>query len=123
MSLYFCNPRKHETCPGGRECQVNCFLTTNPEYSDDGIELTEEDLGNLEVHRLALARGKDLTDDDMDDADDDTEKEKTVAEIIEDVKTEICMNYCKYPVTWDEEKEGCQLFESDICKNCPLNRL
>lgn len=65
MSLYFCNPRKNETCPGGRACQTLCFLTTNPEYSDDGIELTEDDLGNLEVHRLALAGGRELTDEDM----------------------------------------------------------
>lgn len=35
----------------------------------------------------------------------------------------ICMNYCKYPVIWDEEKEGVELSESDICRNCPLDEL
>ena len=44
-------------------------------------------------------------------------------EYIEDVCQEICECYCKYPEQWDEEKEGMELIESDICQNCPLNRL
>ena len=44
-------------------------------------------------------------------------------EYIEDVAKEICECYCKYPEQWDEEKEGMELCESDICANCPLNRL
>ena len=44
-------------------------------------------------------------------------------EYIEDVCQEICESYCKYPEQWDEEKEGMELSESDICANCPLNRL
>lgn len=48
---------------------------------------------------------------------------KTVKEIIEEVAEAICLNYCKYPGTWDEEVEGIELSESDICQNCPLNRL
>lgn len=44
-------------------------------------------------------------------------------EVVEDVKTDICQNYCKYPDAWDVEKEGMELCESDICYNCPLNRL
>lgn len=44
---------------------------------------------------------------------------KQVQEIVEDM----CLNYCKYPEKWDEEKEGVELAESDICKNCPLGRL
>lgn len=49
---------------------------------------------------------------------------KTASEIIEEVKTDICNHYCKYPDTWDEEKEGCELIDSTICsKECPLNRL
>lgn len=42
---------------------------------------------------------------------------------IQDVADEFCTNYCKYPDIWDEEKEGCELSESDHCQNCPLNRL
>lgn len=42
---------------------------------------------------------------------------------LEKIAEEICNSYCKYPETWDAEKEGCELFESDICKNCPLSRM
>lgn len=40
-------------------------------------------------------------------------------EIVEDM----CTNYCKYPNQWNEEKEGCELSESEVCANCPLNKL
>ena len=33
-----------------------------------------------------------------------------------------CDHYCRYPFEWDEEKEGCALAESDICKYCPLEK-
>lgn len=40
---------------------------------------------------------------------------KNVASVCED----FCQNYCKYPLTWDEEKDG-PLFESETCRKCPL---
>ena len=49
--------------------------------------------------------------------------DKSITEQLEEVKEAICSNYCKYPYEWDEEKEGCGLCESDICTNCPLNKL
>lgn len=48
---------------------------------------------------------------------------ETVSNIIEEVKTQICNDYCRYPNEFDEEEEGCELSESEICGNCPLNRL
>ena len=39
------------------------------------------------------------------------------------IKEVMCDQYCKYPYEWDAEVEGCELAESDVCKNCPLNRL
>lgn len=42
---------------------------------------------------------------------------------INDIKEEICGNYCMYPEIWDAEAEGCELAESEHCQNCPLNRL
>ena len=48
---------------------------------------------------------------------------KTITAQIEEIKDDICNNYCKWPDIWDEEKEGCELSESDHCRNCPLNRL
>ena len=50
-------------------------------------------------------------------------EEKTVPQILQGIVEDICQNYCKYPNQWDEEKECCELCESDICSNCPLNRL
>jgi len=47
---------------------------------------------------------------------------KSVSEIIHEVTEDICNHYCKYPDTWDEETQG-DLFDSEICQNCPLNRL
>ena len=51
------------------------------------------------------------------------ERQKTVPEIIEEIKTQICEDYCRYPRDWDEIEEGMELIDSDICNNCPLNRL
>ena len=42
---------------------------------------------------------------------------------MEILKKNICDNYCKYPLIWNEEKEGIQLSESEICSHCPLNEL
>lgn len=47
----------------------------------------------------------------------------TIPKILEEVVEQICSKYCKYPEIWDEEAEGIELCESDICRNCPLNRL
>lgn len=46
-----------------------------------------------------------------------------VQKTIESVCYEICSNYCKWPEQFDEDKEGCELAESDHCMNCPLNKL
>jgi hypothetical protein len=43
--------------------------------------------------------------------------------MLEEIASEICNHYCKYPDQWDAEKEGMDLCESEICENCPLNRL
>ena len=44
MSLYRCDPEKHETCPHRTDtkiCQVQCRLTTIMKYSADGRALSE----------------------------------------------------------------------------------
>lgn len=51
------------------------------------------------------------------------DNDKSIREQIDQICEEICNNYCKWPDKWDEEKEGIPLFESDICANCPLDRL
>ena len=49
--------------------------------------------------------------------------QEEAARIIEEVKVEMCDKYCKYPNLWDAEKEGKELYESEFCEKCPLNRL
>ena len=58
----------------------------------------------------------------MNDAAD--EQKKTVSEIIEEVKTEICDKYCRYPTIYnvDDEGEFNEMMDK-ICANCPLDRL
>lgn len=47
----------------------------------------------------------------------------TVVSVLEGIVELMCSRYCKWPDLWDEEKEGIELCESDICKDCPLSRL
>lgn len=49
------------------------------------------------------------------------QEEKTVTKIIQEVIDDMCNHYCKIPAQWNEE-DG-ELSESEICQNCPLNRL
>ena len=49
------------------------------------------------------------------------EQKKTITEEIEAIKDDICQNYCKWPYQWDDSNGD--LWDSDICNNCPLNRL
>ena len=46
--------------------------------------------------------------------------QQTIPEIIEEVKTEICDNYCKYPELFSAEEEEVLL---GMCEDCPLGRL
>ena len=39
------------------------------------------------------------------------------------LKNRFCNDYCRYPREWDEDAEGTELSESDICANCPMNDL
>lgn len=43
----------------------------------------------------------------------------SVTDIIEEVKTDICDKYCKYPEQYDNYDEMLR----DVCENCALNRL
>jgi hypothetical protein len=47
----------------------------------------------------------------------------TVTEIFEEIKTAMCNDYCRYPREWDEEEQGQELCDSEVCAACPLNRL
>ena len=45
-------------------------------------------------------------------------KEKSITQILDDVKSEICDKYCKYPFEVEDEADL-----DKICENCPLERL
>ena len=50
-----------------------------------------------------------------------SEKSKTVTDILEEVKQEMCDGYCKYPTIVNDREE---LFAKDgPCMECPLNKL
>lgn len=51
------------------------------------------------------------------------ERGKSITFLLTKIADEICEHYCKYPDIWDEEAEGKDLSESEICQNCPLKRL
>jgi len=46
-------------------------------------------------------------------------KPQTIPQIIEEVKTEICDHYCKYP----SEVHDPDYMIDTICEKCPLGRL
>lgn len=45
--------------------------------------------------------------------------QKTIPEIVEEVKKNICDNYCKYPSEYTDQE---QMIE-ERCENCPLCQL
>ena len=49
-------------------------------------------------------------------------KALTITRQLEHIAEDICTNYCKYPLDWNEEKDG-PLCESSICAACPLSRI
>ncbi len=48
---------------------------------------------------------------------------ETVTQVFEEIKNAMCNDFCRYPREWNEEEQGQELCESDVCSACPLNRL
>lgn len=42
---------------------------------------------------------------------------------LEEIADSICCDYCKYPVIWDPEVMGGELYDSQVCADCPLGRI
>ncbi len=54
-------------------------------------------------------------------AKEDSEKSKTVTDILEEIKQEMCDGYCKHPTIVNDRED---LFAKDgPCTKCPLNKL
>ena len=47
--------------------------------------------------------------------------ESIISETLEEVKVQMCEDFCRYPLECEEH--GVELWESEHCQKCPLNRL
>lgn len=56
MALYKCDTKKHPRCGSKTICQIECFLTVNPDFSIDGKELTEEEADRYEEEMKKKAK-------------------------------------------------------------------
>lgn len=105
----YCSKRKCETCELLRECMNSI-----------GKEFKELDTAEIDkIYKEAFDTSitKNLTG----VIKEDHERTKTVTDIMEEVKQEICDDYCKYPTQVDSKKD---LFADDSpCMTCPLSRL
>ena len=55
---------------------------------------------------------------------DDRARQQTATDIIEEVKEAMCSDYCRYPREYNpEENNDLDLWDTEICAGCPLNRL
>jgi len=54
-----------------------------------------------------------------------TNEEKTIRTLLDEIIAEMCDNYCKYPLQpIPEGKTEDWLFDADSpCNNCPLNKI
>ena len=48
-------------------------------------------------------------------------KEKKIVDMLQDISSDICNLYCKYPDIYNKEEEEDKLYEH--CDKCPLNKL
>lgn len=115
----FCN--MHDSCD---QC----------EFDDLSLDCKFEDMCNKKIDRFynvmvghEARAGEDITKEQKTIAEivgaakEDSEKSKTVTDILEEVKQEMCDGYCKYPTIVNDREE---LFAKDgPCMECPLNKL
>ena len=48
---------------------------------------------------------------------------KSIRETLEEIASDFCEHYCKYPDIFNADEEGCELSETEICAECPVNKL
>lgn len=56
MSYYECDPRKHPPTCDEKVCYKKCFITTNRDWSLNGMELSEELVAEREKARNFLTK-------------------------------------------------------------------
>ena len=98
-----------KTCKIYAKC-VNLGYTSFEQLSDEKInEMYNEVFGTQITENLTGV------------VKEDHERVKTVTDILEEVKQEMCDDYCKYPTIVNDRED---LFADDSpCMKCPLTRL
>lgn len=48
---------------------------------------------------------------------------KTLIEIVEQIKADMCDNYCKWPSLYKGDENAFDRLLDERCAHCPLNRL
>lgn len=81
--------------------------------------------GFIAILFMAILRAKTYEEEKMEQVDNIQLLSKRIADILEEVKGDMCDNYCKYPTqTPPEGKDEDWLFDDDSpCQTCPLNKL
>ena len=50
-------------------------------------------------------------------------KRRVDKEELEQMASDMCKYYCRFPLLWDEDVMQMELAEADICKYCPMKEL
>ena len=104
------------------------------EFDDHSLDSEFEDMCNKKIDRFydvmvghETKVGEDITKEQKTIAEivgvvkEDQEKSKTATDVLEEVKQEMCDDYCKYPTIVNDRED---LFADDSpCMECPLNKL
>ena len=92
-------------------------------YSESSICKYEQGLTDIpNVVIISIAAALDITPSDLFTTDDWSKKKDhlpTVSDIFEEIKSNMCDNYCKYSARYKDYDEMLE----EVCSKCPLNRL
>lgn len=115
---YLCE--MEEDCEG---CPLDDYLT-NCDFTGMADEAVNELYAIMvgdKIQENSIKEPKTITENLTGVIKEDHERTKTVSDILEEVKQEICDDYCKYPIQVDSKED---LFADDSpCMTCPLSRL
>nr|DAY93733.1 MAG TPA: hypothetical protein [Caudoviricetes sp.] len=105
----YCNDRKCQMCELWEECKKS--------IGKGFVELDAEEIDRIYERAFGTSITKNLTG----VIKEDHERTKTVSDILEEVKQEMCDYYCKYPTQVGSRED---LFADDSpCMTCPLNKI
>lgn len=93
-------------------CDMPEMIMVEKSLKKEGIEVAP-----LSDYRLRIMKINNLNVE-------ETEKPKTVTQLIEEIAEDFCNCYCKYPDMYNGlGDEAIDLMYENHCNNCPINRL